>query len=372
MNGMLRDLLEERADAVDGPDLALADLIAEGERRINRRHRAALGGTVAAVAVALGASFALMQVGDGRTSPPVGPSSTPSSSSSADVQPEPTDGSGPLTYGVGATIHWGDRVIKAEEDADGLFVLDDGLAILTGDDGTNADNRLYWTDGSEEIEIAQGVGQLTVSDRGSLMVWVDGNDVVLYDTDVLDVLARVPAPRGWYVTQITALEDAAYWHELSEGSVTTEGRERLVRYDVATGSRTVSTEADYRAEMQAALPARIVVGSADSKVPADGFYVSGSRLNVTNSAGEPGPGFVAATGDRLQVIVPDGYDGESMYLFQWLADDRFALVASAPGVGRVPTGDLLTCSISAGKCRTVAAGPKYWLLPGLGGVGSED
>jgi hypothetical protein len=140
---------------------------------------------------------------------------------------------------------------------------------------------------------------------------------------------------------------------------------------VVTGTRTVSTEADYRAETQAALPPRIVIGSADSKVPADGFYVSGSQLNVTTVAGEPGPGFVAATGKRLRVSVPEGYDGEAMYLFQWLDDDRFALVASAPGVGRVPTGDLLTCGVSAGKCRKVAAGQKDWLLPGLGGVGSE-
>jgi hypothetical protein len=371
MNGLLRDLLDERVDAAGSPDVNLGDLIAQGERRISRRRRAALAGTVASVALAVGASFALTQVGDDRTSPPVAPP-TINPPDDVDVPPEPTDGARPLTYGVGATIYWGDRVLEAAADADGLFVLDEGLAILTGDDGNNADNRLYWTDGSAEVEIARQVGQLTVSDRGSLMVWVDGNDVVIYDTDVLDVVARLPMTGTWYVGTITALEDAAYWRELLDGTVTTDGRERLVRFDVATGTRTVSTEAEYRAEMQAALPARIVVGSAESKVPADQFYVSGSRLNVTTSAGEPGPGFVAATGDRLQVTVPDGYEGEAMYLFQWLDDDRFALVASAPGVGRVPTGDLLTCSISARKCRTVAAGPKYWLLPGLGGVGAED
>ena len=73
-----------------------------------------------------------------------------------DVLPE-TTGSRPLTYGVGATIHYGDRVIEAAEDADGLFLFDEGLAILTGDDGNNADNRLYFTDGSEQVEIARRV-----------------------------------------------------------------------------------------------------------------------------------------------------------------------------------------------------------------------
>ena len=101
---------------------------------------------MAAVALTVGASFALAQVGDDRTSPPVGPPTT-NPPSTVDVAPDTTTDSRPLTYGVGATIHYGDRVIEAAEDADGLFVFDDGLAILTGDDGHDADNRLYLTDG---------------------------------------------------------------------------------------------------------------------------------------------------------------------------------------------------------------------------------
>ena len=129
MNGMLRDLLSERADAAGSPDLDLDDLIAQGERRVRRRRRVALGGTAAAVALTVGASFALVQVGDDRTSPPVGPPTT-NSPSTVDVTPDATDGSRPLTYGVGATIHYGDRVIEAAEDPDGLFVFDDGLCVL--------------------------------------------------------------------------------------------------------------------------------------------------------------------------------------------------------------------------------------------------
>ncbi len=81
---------------------------------------------------------------------------------------------------------------------------------------------------------------------------------------------------------------------------------------------------------------------------------------------------MAATGERLRVRVPDGYDGQSVGVFQWLDDDRFALVANG-GVKNAPIGDLLLCRISAGQCHTIAAGEQYWLLPGPnGGVGSED
>jgi hypothetical protein len=74
MNGILRDLLSDRAEAAGTPDLDLDELVALGERRVSRRRRAALGGTAAAVALTVGASIAITQVGEDRTSPPVDPS----------------------------------------------------------------------------------------------------------------------------------------------------------------------------------------------------------------------------------------------------------------------------------------------------------
>ena len=132
MNGMLRELLSERADAAGTPDLDLGDLIARGERSVTRRRRVVVGGTAAAVVLTVGASFALVQVGNDRTSPPVGPPTNPPSN--VDVTPDATDDSRPLTYGVGATIHYGDRVIEAAEDPDGLYVFDDGLWFFTGEE----------------------------------------------------------------------------------------------------------------------------------------------------------------------------------------------------------------------------------------------
>ena len=374
MNGLLSDLLNERADAAGSPDLDLRDLIAHGDRRVARRRRVVLGGTAAVVVLVVGASFALLRAGDRTTTPDIPPATN--SPSTTDVAPDPTgtDGERPLTYGLGATIHWGDRVIEAAEDADGLFVLDDALAILTGDDGNNADNRLYWTDGSEEVEIARRVRQLTVSPSGSLMVWVDGNSVVIYDGDVLDVLARFPVAGDWYLTEITALDGAAYWHERLEGTGTTEARNELIRYDVATGTKAPASQSEYRAETRMAATSPILVwGSPDSTDPAEDFTVVDGQLKVHPDRESPyAPAFVAATGERVRIGVPDRYDGLDLNLFQWLDDDSFALVGGDDVKG-APIGDLLLCSISAGRCHTIAHGPQYWLLPGLGGgVGAED
>ena len=370
MNGMLRDLLSERADAAGSPDLDLHDLIAQGERSVRRRSRVAVAGTAAAVVLTVGASFGLLQAGD-RTTSPVGPPTSPPSK--VDVSPDTTDGSRPLTYGVGGTIHYGDRVIEAAEDADGLFVFDEGLAILTGADGNNAENRLFFTDGdSEPVEIARGVEMLTSGEVGSLLVWLGGDDVVIYDVQVRAVVARVPLNGLRLANPITPLEDAVYWTEYDDATATNLGDGQLVRYEVATSSRTPASQADYRAEIRTAVPPVFVAGSPDSQEPVADFIAVDSHLGASTSSETPEPVFVAATGERLQVSVPGQYNGVAMDLFQWLDDDRFALVADS-GVKNAPIGDLLECSISAGQCNTLASGEHDWLLPGSGAsVGRED
>ena len=154
-------------------------------------------------------------------------------------------------------------------------------------------------------------------------------------------------------------------------TATTEGRDQLVRYDVATGTRTPASEAEYQAETRAAASPVLIVGSAESRDPAVSFTVVNSQLAVDTRSENPGPAFVAATGEHLRVSVPDRYDGVTLHVFQRLDDDRFALVAEG-GVKRAPIGDLLVCGISAGKCHTIATGEEYWLLPGISSVGAED
>ena len=255
----------------------------------------------------------------------------------------------------------------------GSYVFDDGLAILTGDNGRTSETHLYFTDGApSRSRSLVGIERVTAGEVGSLLVWLDGDDVVIYDTHVRGVVARVPLNGRRLANPIIPLEDAVYWTEYDDTA--TDGRAMADWF--ATTCRPepglARREADYRAEARAA-PPLLVVGSADSTDPAEDFTVVDSRLEVdTDGQGAPPPVFVAATGERLRVSVPDGYDGETLGVFQWLDDDRFALVVEG-GVKRVPIGDLLVCRISAGQCRTVASGEQDWLLPGpSGGVGAED
>ena len=133
MNGMLRDLFNERVDAAGGPDLDLHDLIAQGERTHQPPSSRGPGRHGGCCGAHGGCELRTRPGRRRRTSPPVGP--TTNSPTTADVKPDPADTSRPLTYGLGATIHYGDRVIEAAEDPDGLFVFDDGLWFFTGDEG---------------------------------------------------------------------------------------------------------------------------------------------------------------------------------------------------------------------------------------------
>ncbi len=86
---------------------------------------------------------------------------------------------------MGGTIHYGDRVIEAAEDADGFFLVDDGLADPHGWRRHSSETRLFFTDGvSDPVEIARGIAMVTGGDDGSPLVWLDGDDVVIYDTHV--------------------------------------------------------------------------------------------------------------------------------------------------------------------------------------------
>ena len=202
-------------------------------------------------------------------------------------------------------------------------------------------------------------------------MWLDGDDLVIYDTQVRGVVARVPLNGQRLGNPIIPLEDAVYWREYDDATATmSDGR--LVRYDMSAGTRARVSRADERAEARAAGPPSLVVGSADSRTrprnSPSSTRKSVSRTSSERAAGRPSwqrranaCGSASPTGTTARrCTCSSGWTTTGSR--SWLV----------PGVGRVPTGDLLVCRISAGRCRTVASGEQDWLLPGpFGGVGAE-
>ena len=183
MNGMLRDLLSERADTAGSPDLDLHDLIARGERGIRRRRRVAVAGTAAAVALTVGASFALVRAGD-RAAPPVGPPTT-NPPSTVEVLPDTTGGSRPLTYGSGR-----DHPLRRPHHR-GRRGCRRALRVRRGaghPHGRRRPHTMRTACSSPTVANRKrshvGSAMLTAGDIGSLLVWQDGDDVVIYDIHV--------------------------------------------------------------------------------------------------------------------------------------------------------------------------------------------
>jgi hypothetical protein len=99
------------------------------------------------------------------------------------------------------------------------------------------------------------------------------------------------------------------------------------------------------------------------------FEARGSTLElvrIVRGEGTDAPVFgyggYDTAGRRLDLRLPDGYSpAEHPYaLFQWLDDDRFAVMAGAadfvePGVGY---GDILVCDIARERCSLAAPGPE--------------
>ena len=369
MNGMLRDL-SASAQTLPAPRPGPPRPHRPGRATLSRRRRAAVCGAVAAVAITVGASFALAHVGDDPTGPPVSPPTTNSPSNSTSHPTPPIFAA--IHLRRGPTIHYGDRVIEAAEDPDGLYVFDDGLWFLTGENEGPSTTHLYYTDGSSEpVEIARGIDRVTPGEVGSLLVWLDGDDLVIYDTDVRGVVARVPLNGQRLGNPIIPLEDAVYCRSTTICRVHQRWPIGSLRH---VGRNPDSSVAGGRTRRRGSggglTPPRRGLGQLDG--PGHGIHRRRLANGVeASSERADGPAFVAATGERLgqrprrvrrRVAVPVPVAGRRPVRARCFG----------PRLGRVPTGDLLVCRISAGRCRTVASGEQDWLLPGpFGGVGAE-
>ncbi|MBA2639976.1 MAG: hypothetical protein H0U77_08295 [Nocardioidaceae bacterium] len=370
---------------------------------LRRRVRTAGFGFAAAAAVAAGV-FWLPGVADSIRGD-AGPANHRPSDPPGEVREAPTR---PLTYGDGQTIHYGDRVLDTGLNFLSLDVSDDGVVFTT------IDGRIWFTDGSVVDEIGRTDGashvgtryvgwgsagrpeEWVVSDNtGSLLAWFgypepdtqdpepDTREVVVYDSQEREVVARQPVELvadSWSFGPLFVRGDYVYWSERFDSNAGPDfDQADMIRLEVATGTLdTISAQA-YQAAQQSGARVLVVGDSFESGTVTDGigydqgFAIADSRL-VPTGAGADAMFFDPPTGEPLRFEAPSETGSvDRLYLFQWLDDHRFALVASAGPAG-APTGDLLVCSRADGSCGIAvrnAALSEPPLLPDFGGFGAQ-
>jgi hypothetical protein len=359
VNVDLQRMLSERAGSVEVPRLDPRDVLADGERLVRRRHRAASVGVAAALALTLGTAALLVD----RTETPPPPTDRPVPA------PEWTPGTRPLTYGQGQTLHLGGRTIDTGLDFLSIDPTDDGAALTTSDggiwfaDGSTVD-RIGTTGGGRGVtrDFSTVVGSpmewVASADVGSLLAWmefpsqrVDRPELVVYDSDARTVLARQPIEVADQnsATVLDLVDDAVFVAEADRGSFDPTP---VLRYDVEAGALDRVDEADVEAARRDVARA-LVVGSASYGELLHTPVRGGDTRSVETLA--VGDSMLDGlrdphTGDPVEVRVPERYDGDELWFTQWLDDDRFVLVTGA-GVG-----ELLMCGVSAGRCEVVVEG----------------
>ena len=402
MNVRLHDLLTQRAESVEPPALDPMAEVARGERRLRRRRRLSAAGAALALAVTAGTTTLVLDRGSRLTAPThdpsrVGPTPGPD-------RPAAT-GSRPRSYGQGQVIHLGDRRVDTGLDYVSLDITDDGAAFTT------LDGRIWFNDGTGNEMIGATLGGVVhqggviswvagrppdwvVNDSaGSLLAWVEYPakdlalpELVVYDSAQRGVILREPVDLsdqeassvgvGPSLVAVAAVAGRDVFVAVKSWQGTTG--QRLLRYDVNAGTGRPVTQAAYEAARRG-VPRALVVGPSvesgrlmlhgeanRSSTDVGGWLVvRDSRLDQL---------FDPHTGDRLDVLVPPGYEDTRLFFVQWLDDNRFTLIAGVRTSGGPPTGDLLSCRIAAGRC-TVTIDASTWttppLLPGTGGVGAE-
>ena len=377
MNADVDQMLAARADAVDTPRLDPADLVAHGERLLERRRRRVATSVVCGLALVV-AAVLLVAPGRDQHVAPAGPS---------DPTRTTEPGARPLGYGQGQVLHLGALQIDTGLDFVALDLTDDGAALATlrgavwFSDGTGVE-RVGTTFGASAIRhnrlsLDAGAPQeWVVSDSsGSLLAWVEpgGGDavpeLVVYDSRERRVVTREPVPvegrRGKPVPVGLAGRDVF----VIQDQVRQGYGPIWLRFAVDGGAPVEVDSGSYDAATRA-VPRALVLGK------------TGEVLGVSDGMGRHLVDFdaIELRGQRMVDVLDPSSDepltfefpaGDPVYeavFWQWLDDDQFVVWAG---------GDLMACQISTGSCRLVVDG--NWaigqrdapLMPGDEGIGGD-
>lgn len=389
MTGLLKDVMHDRADSLDAPDLDVSAMVRDGERRIGSRRRGVVGGLVAAsLAVAAVVSVPLLRPADDVDGDAAG------SVHSYDV-----------AYAVGSTIHDGPRTVDTGvrvsalvQGVSGYVVADRQSRVHTVVDGESTQvGRLADTDRGRLVSDDDVVAWVDAADAGTLVVLdlgtgervdvpvdelpgepvsrdpsrvrgggahvaaVDGRTV--YVTDARGVMAwnaldgedpvLLPAPDGVEVEVVDVQDGRILQVSRSFEPAESGGSTTMVQVeDLRVGSDLEDTTS---------LP-----GTWGGRLSPDGRYAAtyesvspaGSYRYTTTSVGD-------VSGAGWTPVAPSGYDSVTAY--QWLDADTFAVFAGSY-TADFAREDLLTCEASTVECTVVVRGVPEGLVAATGRV----
>jgi hypothetical protein len=386
MTGLLKDVMHERADSLEPPDLDVAAMVHDAERRLGSRRRGVVGGLVAAsVAVAAVVAVPLLRPAD-----------------DADRDVAGAVHSYDVAYAVGSTIHDGPRTVETGvrisalvQGISGYVVADrqgrvhsvvDGESTQVGrlaetDRGrlVSDDDVVAWVDATDEgtlsvldlgtaervdVPVTELPGEPVSRDPsrvgggGADVAAVDGRTV--YVTDARGVMAwnvlddeepvLLPAPDGVEVEVLDVRDGQILQVERSFEPQQTDGSTTMVQVaELRTGPDLQDT--------------RSLPGSSGTLSP------DGRRVVVLDRVSQRGtPTYSTAavgtvSGDAWTPVAPRGYD--NVIAYQWLDADTF-LVAADSYTADFVRGDLLSCEAGTAACTVAVRGRPEGLVPASG------
>ena len=371
MNGPDLRFLADRADAARGrTDERLAEVHARIRSARRRRAAEAVAGASAAVlALVIGIAVLTGPTATNKDNGPIPPADSPTRTDAP-----ATATTRRIVYGEGwpiRTIHVGDRTVDIGDllpsgpNTPVYLNTTDGGVVFTVDDD---ESRIWFTDGTDVVPIGQvgaythiGDSPVRTGSTGSLAAWLDWSrspaQLVVYDTSKRAEVTRIACPK---CGSPEIAGSHVYW---SENGAASESLTTM--YDAGTGERRRVPATAY-AEDLASQPRGVIVGdSLETGVvssagwPAESLQFSAEegKLVPVLDQGPSSPGvtdwsptraFDTATHRSLRFRLPNGFDGTRFQPFDWLEDDRLALVADSEGT---EGWQILVCRISTDQCR---------------------
>lgn len=391
MSESLTELLRRSADSVREPLIDVGELVAAAGRRQRRRRLAIAAGAAGIAGAIVVGSLAFRSNPSSGPDPAPSPPPAPSPSVAVDTT---EDGTRPLVYATGSTVHVGDQTFDAGGAVGFLDVTDDGVLFVNQDD-----ERLWFNDGTTTREIGRvqiGPGgfsyvpvYVSTANPGAWVVWEDAasrtqgfiDQFVVYDTSRREVVARIPFV-GHY-NQLLHVDDGHVYFNPDKGSpgcwvfdIQFCDDPHVLRYDLGSGETTKISQTTLEAELTI-VPRMLVLSEPQAQGDSGTrftvhffawFKQVASRLDPRDSGGGDTV-FTRTNGGAIRLRVPSGYTapgGEDggIRLSQWLDDDRIVLEASDGNGDTGPShGDLLVCRLPDGVC-AVALRDATFVVPG--------